>query len=63
MKKSSGDYGVEPIFIATVSLKRELLKKFEDELDFFPSANFVIVHSLTINPSQNSIAVLKGQWI
>ena len=45
LKKLYDDYGAEPTFTHTVSLRRELLKIIENKLDFFPSAKFVILHS------------------
>ena len=57
------DYGIETIFAQTVSFKREILKKFETELDFFPSGKCVIGHSSTMNPCWYSVAVLKGQGL
>ena len=58
-KDFCGDYGNEPIFTSIVSLKRELLKMFENGFNFFPSAKFVIKHSSTANPFKYSVAALK----
>ena len=50
MKNLLDKHGIEPAFAHTNSLKRKLLKKLENELDFFSSVTFVIVNSSTINP-------------
>ena len=53
--------GLKPVFIHTVSLEKELLNKFENDLDFFPSAKFFVVHSSTKNSCRYSATILKGQ--
>ena len=50
-------------FTSTKSLKRYLSKKIEDELSFFPSGKFVIVHSSSVNPCEYSIATLQGDGL
>ena len=42
LKELWNDYRIEPHFTHTVSLKRELLKKYENELDFFSLANLLL---------------------
>ena len=44
LKELCDDYGIEPVFTHIVNLKREPLKKFENDLDFFPFAKFIIMH-------------------
>ena len=61
MKKSSNEYGTEPFFIGTVSLKSELLKTLENELDFFPLAKFFFTHSSTMKPYECSIMDSKEE--
>ena len=63
MNELCADYGNETIFTQKVSFKREILKKFENELDFFPSENYVIEHSSTMNPCLYSVTVFKGQGL
>ena len=55
------EYGIGAIYEHSVSLKRDLLAKFTDQIDFFPCGKYVIVHSSNINPCEYSIAVLKGK--
>ena len=43
------------IFAHTVNLKLELLTKFENKLDFFPSAKFFTVQSSTMNPRECNV--------
>ena len=52
LKELWKEYWTKPSFTDTVSLKRELLKKFEKGLDFFLSVEFIIVHSPTIHACQ-----------
>ena len=52
---------LKPIFTHTVSLEKELLNKFENDLDFFPSAKFFVIHSSTKTSCQYSATILKGQ--
>ena len=52
------DYSIELTFVHTASLKWELLKKIENELDFFTSVRFFNVPSSTINSCQYSVAIL-----
>ena len=61
VKELQGDYGIEPIFPHIVSLKRELLRKVENELDFFSLVKFVIFYSSAINSCQYSGVILKEQ--
>ena len=61
LKEGCNDHGIELIFTHLFRLKRELLKKFENESDFFLLAKLVIVHSSTMNPYEYSIADLKAQ--
>ena len=61
MKELCDDNGIELIFTHIVRTKRELLKIFENELDFFPSEKFFIVFSSAMNICEYSVAVLKGQ--
>ena len=44
-------------------MKREIVKQFDKEIDFFPSGTFVIIYSTSINPCKYSIAVLKGKGL
>lgn len=61
MKELWDDYKIKLIFTQTVSLSRELFKKFENRSDFLQSVKFVIVHSSAINPCRFSVSVLKGE--
>ena len=44
----------------TSSLKIHLLKEFPDELAFFPSGKYLLVHPTDINPCSYSVATLHG---
>ena len=50
----------EPVIQHTVELKRQLLKRFENQISFFPCGRHLLVHPIDINPCTYSIATLKG---
>ncbi|XP_057316865.1 uncharacterized protein LOC130657893 [Hydractinia symbiolongicarpus] len=54
---------LEPAFMHTVSLKRELVKQFGSEIDFFTTGKYVIVHSALMNPCEYSVATLLGHGL
>ena len=44
----------------TSTLKRRLIKEFNEALSFFPNGKFLLVHSSDVNPCQYAIAALHG---
>ena len=50
-------------FTHTVTLKKRTVKKVWNDLDFFPSAKFLIAHSSTMNICEYIAAVLKIKGI
>ena len=44
----------------TSTLKRRLIKEFNEALSFFPNGKFLLVHSSGVNPCQYAIAALHG---
>ena len=63
LKDLCEDYNIAPIHEHTVSLKRKLLKNFKNDLDYFPSGKYVIVHYSSMIPCEYSLALLKGQGL
>ena len=53
----------EPVIKDTKSLRRCLEKEFGDDIGFFPSGKFRIVHSADVNPCEYSVATLKGRGL
>ena len=47
----------------TVDLKRKLIAEFDESISFFPSGNYVIVHSSDTNPCQYGVAFLQGSGL
>ena len=41
-------------------MKREIIKNFEEEINFYPCGRHLLVHPSDINPCTYSIATLKG---
>ena len=57
----SNEHGLDrPVIEHTVELKREILKKFENEIAFFPCVRHLLVHPIDVNPCTYSIATRKG---
>ncbi len=54
---------IEPPLAHTVSLKRELVKHFKEEIDFFQNGKYVVVHSSLMNPCEYSVATLLGHGL
>ena len=48
------------VILHTSSLKIHLLKEFPDEMAFFPSGKYLLVHPTDINPCSYSVATLHG---
>ena len=63
IKKLSASCGIDSFIENTVVLKRKLSKKFEELIDFFPVAKYIIVHSSNINPCKYAVASLIGKGI
>lgn len=54
---------IKPPLAHTVSLKRELVKHFKEEIDFFQNGKYVVVHSSLMNPCEYSVATLLGHGL
>eukprot|EP00794_Sanderia_malayensis_P016356 gene16356-18001_t len=52
-----------PLIKETKSLRRAIEKKIGEEIGFFPSGKFWIVHSTDINPCEYSVATLLGRGL
>ena len=63
IKSFSEEYNLPPIMEHTVELKRKLIAEFGDEISFFPSGKYLIVHASSINPCQYSVAILQGRCL
>lgn len=63
IKSFSEEYNMPPVIKHTVELKRQLIAEFSDEICFFPSGKYLIVHASSINPCQYSIAILQGRCL
>ena len=59
----SEESGMDPVVTSTATLKRRLIEEFGDEIGFFPTGKYVIVHSSSINPCEYSVATLKGHCL
>ena len=55
----SNSHGVETVVKQTVEVRRLLTSKFGEEISFFPSGKYRIVHASDINPCE-SVATLQG---
>ena len=64
VKIFSEEHGLEtPALSDTRSLKRFLTAKLKDDVVFYPSGKFLIVHSPEINPCEYSLATLRGSGL
>ena len=53
----------KPLLSDTRSLKRKLLQEFNNDLGFFPTGRYVIVHAADINPCEFTVATLRGHGL
>ena len=60
VEMDSEEAGVDSVVTSTATLKRRLTEEFGDDIGFFPTGKYVIVHSSSINPCEYSVATLKG---
>ena len=57
----SSEQGLEkPVIENTKELKRQLIKRFGEEITFFPYGRHLFVHPIDINPCAYSVSTLKG---
>ena len=49
-----------PAIEHTSTLKMYLIKNFEENIAFFPSGKYLVVHPIDINPCTYSVATLRG---
>eukprot|EP00794_Sanderia_malayensis_P019636 gene19636-21579_t len=61
IKSFSEEQDISPVIEHTVTLKRHLIAEFGDEIAFFPSGKYIIVHASSINPY--SVATLQGRCL
>ena len=52
--------GVATLITRTNQIRRKIEEKFEDDIGFFPSGKYIIVHSAWLNPCKYSVATLRG---
>lgn len=55
--------GIETLITRTNQIRRKIVDRFGDEIGFFPTGKFVIVHSALINPCKYSVATIKGNGL
>ena len=61
VKLLSEEHGLsQPLFGDTYTLKRKIIERFPNEIDFFPQGKFRIVHASDINPCKYAVNVLQG---
>ena len=63
IKMYSEENSIDPVVTSTATLKRRLVAEFGDEIGFFSTGKYVIVHSSAINPCEYSVATLKGHCL
>ncbi len=57
----SDDEGLEsPAFSNTRSLKRYITDNLGEEISFFPTGKYLLVHAIDVNPCEYSLATLHG---
>ena len=56
----SSEFGIEPVFTCTKSLRRHLEINFPEVIYFFSYGKFVVVYSADTNPWQYAVSTLKG---
>ena len=54
------NYGICPLIDNTKELKRRLIEKFDEKIEFFPAVKQLIVFPIEVNPCQYSVAALDG---
>ncbi len=63
IKSFSEEQDIAPVINHTVALKRDLIAEFGEDIAFFPSGKYIIVHASNMNPCQYSIATLQGRCL
>lgn len=63
VKVISEGNGVNAVVTNTATLRRKLAEEFGEDIGFFPTGRYVIVHSSLMNPCEYSITTLEGHCL